>query len=127
MQVTIDENNYITNYAVVGELDDGIEIDNLSDEQLTKLQQNFEAYKLVDGELVFDEDKLRVDTEASELVKIRQRRELECFAYINRGNLWYEMLSNDQKIELKNWYSAWLDAPETRVIPSAPVWLKTNQ
>lgn len=56
---------------------------------------------------------------------IRQLRVSKCFSYINRGQLWYDMLTADQKAELKEWYISWLDAPATLVIPEPPEWLKT--
>lgn len=55
--------------------------------------------------------------------QIRLRREKECFPIINRGVLWYESLTNEQKEELKVWYQAWLDATETLVVPDKPSWL----
>lgn len=54
---------------------------------------------------------------------IRQLRVSKCFSYINRGQLWYDMLTAKQKEELKEWYISWLDAPATLVIPEKPVWL----
>lgn len=54
---------------------------------------------------------------------IRNRRERECFPIINRGSLWYNKLTEQQKAELSTWYEAWLDAPETGTAPTAPVWL----
>ena len=54
---------------------------------------------------------------------IRQLRVSKCFSYITRGQLWYDMLTADQKAELKEWYISWLDAPATLVIPEKPVWL----
>lgn len=54
---------------------------------------------------------------------LRKRREKECFPIINRGALWYEKLTEEQKTELSAWYEAWLDAPETGTAPTAPVWL----
>jgi hypothetical protein len=54
---------------------------------------------------------------------IRKRREKECFPIINRGFLWYERLSREQLNELEEWYQAWLDAPETRIIPALPIWV----
>lgn len=55
---------------------------------------------------------------------IRQRREVECFSVINRGQLWYDGLSEIQKDELKSWYQKWLDATETLIIPETPEWIK---
>lgn len=59
------------------------------------------------------------DTEMK-LAKIRLRRERECFSVINRGALWYEKLTEEQRAELSTWYQAWLDAPQTGVIPEKP-------
>lgn len=58
-----------------------------------------------------------------ELEGIRQRRENECFSIINRGGLWYDKLTTEQKNELSAWYEAWLDAPQTKVIPAKLEWL----
>lgn len=54
---------------------------------------------------------------------IRKEREKECFPIINRGALWYNKLSEEQKQELSEWYEAWLDAPATGTAPTAPIWL----
>lgn len=56
---------------------------------------------------------------------IRQLRVSKCFSCINRGQLWYDMLTAKQKEELRLWYIAWLDAPATLIIPEPPEWLKT--
>ena len=54
---------------------------------------------------------------------LRHTRETQCFPIINRGALWYERLSAEQKEELNIWYQAWLDVTETGVIPEKPKWL----
>ena len=54
----------------------------------------------------------------------RHRREKECFAVINRGQLWYESVSLTQLLELRQWYKAWLNVTETMVIPEKPAWLE---
>ena len=107
MRITLNDQGYIENYALIGGLVDGIEIE-APDELLEDFKQHPEAYKVADGVLVLDADKLKAD---------------ECFAYINRGELWYSLLTEEQKAELANWYLSWLDAPETRTIPAPPVWL----
>lgn len=56
--------------------------------------------------------------------EIRKKREEECFPIINRGTLWYDKLTDEQKIELSNWYDAWLNAPETLKVPEILTWLK---
>ncbi len=72
-------------------------------------------WKYLDGKMIL----VCLDDEA----EIRKRRETECFIYINRGSLWYDTLSEVQKLELKNWYQDWLDAPSTKSIPAKPSWL----
>ncbi len=57
--------------------------------------------------------------------KLRARREAECFPVINRGALWYDKLTAEQRSELSAWYEAWLDAPQTGVAPSKPTWLES--
>ena len=59
-----------------------------------------------------------------ELSYLRKRRERECFDIVNRGNLWYDTLSEEQREQLKNWYKAWLDVTDTKTIPEPPQWLK---
>lgn len=54
---------------------------------------------------------------------LRVRRELECFPIVNRGKLWYDLLTNDQLEELRTWYNKWLDATRTLIAPIKPIWL----
>ena len=58
------------------------------------------------------------------LENLRNQREMECFSIINRGELWYKLLNETQKEELREWYLAWLEVPETKTIPNKPEWLK---
>lgn len=55
---------------------------------------------------------------------LRRQREYECFPYINRGSLWYDTLTEEQKAEFKEWYTAWLNVTETLKAPKKPEWLK---
>lgn len=57
------------------------------------------------------------------LMNLRNQREVECFPIINRGKLWYDTLTTEQVTELNEWYNAWLDVTETRIIPTKPSWL----
>ena len=54
---------------------------------------------------------------------MREARVKICFPVINRGKLWYDRLSREQLVELKKWYQAWLDAPDTLIYPVKPVWI----
>lgn len=54
----------------------------------------------------------------------RSIRSQVCFPIINRGQLWYDKLTDEQKEELSKWYNDWLNVTTTLVIPEAPEWLK---
>lgn len=47
-----------------------------------------------------------------------------CFPIINRGQLWYNKLTDEQKEELAKWYNDWLNVTETLIEPKTPEWLK---
>ena len=85
--------------------------------------ENYAAYRLVDGILTLDEERLAALQLAGRQNAIRARRERECYSVINRGQLWYEGISLARLAELRKWYKAWLDAPATLVIPDRPAWL----
>lgn len=72
-------------------------------------------WKLINGKLTL--------VDYITIADIRNLRDNECFSVINRGILWYELLTEQQKVELKKWYNAWLDATDTMVIPKKPSWL----
>lgn len=77
------------------------------------------SYKIENGKFIKikDESELRANA-------IRTRREKECFPIINRGGLWYDKLTDEQKTELSAWYEAWLDAPATGIMPGLLTWVK---
>ena len=64
-----------------------------------------------------------ISKEDMELFSLRRRREKQCFAIINRGQVWYDRLTPEHRAELEAWYCAWLDVTKTRVIPKKPEWL----
>ena len=69
---------------------------------------------------------------AEELVEqqretLRARRAAECFPIANRGALWYDKLTAEQKSELSVWYETWLDAPQTLYAPVAPSWISIGK
>lgn len=71
------------------------------------------------------DDYIEIVERDKDLVKqdLRAQRETECFPYINRGKLWYDSLTELQRSELSEWYSAWLNVTETFVVPQKPEWL----
>lgn len=55
MFLKLDENNYIEGYAVIGGLEDAIEVD-LDEDEIPF--PHYEAYQYIDGQLILDENKL---------------------------------------------------------------------
>ena len=121
MKVLLNEQGYVESYALEGELVDALETAEPND--LSQIEKHFTSYRMRDGTLVFDEGKdAQAQSEAAK-AEYRRRRELECFPINNRGQLWYDTLSEGQLSELKNWYQAWLDGTNTQTIPEKPEWL----
>ena len=123
MQIQTDENGYVTNYALVGNLMEGVEVPDPDD--MEHFREHYESYGLADGKISFSEVWEEALEKAKQIADIRKRRETECYSVVNRGLLWYETLSIAQKLELTVWYKAWLDAPNTLTIPDRPEWLDT--
>lgn len=121
MKILIDNNNYLTCFCVDAELENGIDVNTPND--IDTFADEFRAYKYVNGQLVLDSAKLEELNNEYLVDELRQKRERNCFMYVNRGELWYSRLSNAQKEELDIWYQAWLDVTETKVIPNKPEWL----
>ncbi len=125
MKLHVDkETKRIMGYTIVGNpIDDNcdfVDVD-LSEEDITG-DLFFSVF--ADGKIILNETLKNETLHANQLKEIRDRREHECFPIINRGALWYNMLSDEYKEELRVWYQAWLDAPTTLVIPQKPVWLQ---
>lgn len=74
---------------------------------------------LINGELVYNQEYEKPDI----INELRVQREYECFSIINRGQLWYKRLTDEQLVELDTWYQAWLDVTETLVKPVLPSWI----
>lgn len=60
------------------------------------------------------------------LAVARRERENVCFPIINRGELWYKRLTEEEIQELDEWYQAWLDITVTFSVPEMPEWLKNT-
>lgn len=118
LQVT---DGYITGYAVVGGFPDGIEVPGSFLEELEPEKIGY--YKYEGGKAVLDEEKYLAFQGNVEKEMIRSRRAEECFPIVNRGQVWYDLLGEEQKSELSEWYREWLDAPETKTIPERPAWI----
>lgn len=108
----------------------GAKFDTLNQQEIKEIatwcnaQLNPRCYlsKNLDGSFEIIKDTFVV-TEEMILEELRVQRESECFNIINRGKLWYDNLTEQQLIELNNWYKEWLDVTITKVIPVKPKWL----
>ena len=77
-----------------------------------------------EGDYIYEIAKVADPTMDDLKNSLRQKRERECFKIINRGYAWYMRLTEVQLQELNAWYVAWLDVPETLVLPEKPGWIK---
>lgn len=121
MMVLVNENGYVESYALVGSLVGGIEVP--VPEDIEHFENHFEAYGYSDSELHFNDVWQTMLEQEKEKEDIRLRREAECFSIVNRGQLWYDKLTDKQRKELEKWYDDWLKATTTKKIPSRPSWL----
>lgn len=122
MQVILNEKGYVKAYALIGSFSsDAIEVDEPVD--INDFEENHGSYYVSNGKLVKSNDKQKELENNRQLTSLRVQREKICFPYINRGELWYNKLSAEQREELGVWYQAWLDVTETKIIPAVPTWL----
>ena len=123
MQIILNEQGYVESYALVGSFSSpSVTVD--EPENLEDFEKNYRSYCLSeDNKLTKNDDKQREIEDEHVLSNLREQREKICFPYINRGELWYNRLTDAQKVELDTWYQAWLDVTETKVVPVTPDWL----
>lgn len=103
--------------------------DKFKKEEFTKELKDFcnnNGYMLLDineGEYIYELAKAPEETEKDIQRRLRQRREYVCFRRLaTYCPFYFDKLTAEQKEELKQWYQAWLDAPQTLVEPTAPEW-----
>ena len=121
MLVNLDKNGYVYEFAVIGTVSNGVEVE-CQDMEL--FLQNPRAHYCVDNVLHFDESKAVQLNEAWIQADLRRQRDIICFPVINRGKLWYDKLTESQLEELTDWYNAWLNVTETLAIPDKPAWIE---
>jgi len=123
MQVILNEQGYVDSYALIGGFGE-TSIEVVKPDNLYDFENNYGSYYLSnDNVLVKSDDKQKEIEEQREITNLRTQRNKQCFPYINRGYLWYNNLSDEQKEELASWYQAWLDVTSTKVVPNIPEWL----
>jgi hypothetical protein len=103
----------------------------ISKEQYVDIVERGDLYKYDVAErepdevhLTYNQSKEQQYKNQQEIGVLRAQREAECFSIINRGTLWHETLTEQQKYELRTWYKSWLDVTSTKQIPPKPCWLK---
>lgn len=115
------ENDYVKDFSF-SPLENGVVV-SLDENEFEQFDTNYQAYQLIDGALVLDEQKQKEVWRKNKIALIREQREIECFPIINRGGLWYDTLTPEQIEELDKWYKAWLNATWTLSVPKKPKWL----
>ncbi len=121
MQIRLNEQGYVSDFAFIGTVEGGVEVEEPEDRD--HFTEHFQSYKVRDGTLILDENQHKENQRRALCDMLRQRRETECFSFINRGQLWYDRLSEEQKSELNAWYSSWLMVTDTLTAPEKPSWL----
>jgi hypothetical protein len=94
---------------------EGATMEEITDEATTPAKEAYDEYEEILIYVPFTSEELKM--------QLRAKRVTECFKYINRGELWYSNLTEEQKEELRQWYQSWLDVTETLVVPQKPNWL----
>ena len=128
LYIQVDVEGYIT--AIAQEPFDGhMETDLSMDEFMERYGDECVTdgrHKYINGEIIADSgtERSRAVYEEERKAELRERREKECFAIVNRGMVWYDTLDDWQRNELANWYAEWLNVTETLEEPVKPEWLK---
>lgn len=120
MEITLNNEGFVENYAVIGGIEGGITVQNPQD--MPHFSEYYEAYRFVEGKLVFEEERQSRIKQLHQTEDIRKERESECFSICDRA-AWFYSLSDDEKAEVLQWRQDWLDAPETGVLPVKPAWI----
>lgn len=128
LQFKLDDNGFISEFMNVGSegiLPDGIAVEiDVDNFDFDDFLENYRAYKFDGNNVNRDDEQAVIVKDENEKELLRVRRLKECFPIINRGDMWYKTLSEEQEKELNVWYKAWLDVTETKKVPKNPDWLK---
>ena len=123
MKIILNEQGFVDSYALIGGLS-GEVFEVNEPEDLVDFERNYGSYYLSeDNALIKSEEKQNELVDKKELNSLRSQRAKVCYPIINRGELWYSRLTDDQKEELNTWYQAWLDVTDTKMAPDMPTWL----
>ena len=105
------KDGYVENYATIGGLDDGIDVPDLSGDELVKFENNHTAYKLENGQLLLDEAKLAAMQAAAEQAALSAQyipTEAQSAAAVGRLLLAQMTdLDDDARIRVSGLYEPW--------------------
>lgn len=119
----VSESDY-ADLLAAGYIEVGADLLEKFDKKLVRWNDTYTMLESTPEEVIVELNTIELQKQQEQTINdLRFRRGIECFSVINRGQLWYNKLTDDQKNELSEWYQQWLDAPETGVIPKKPSWL----
>lgn len=105
------KDGYIENYALIGTIDNAIEIEDPTAEMLEDFVLHHTAYKLENGQLILDEDKLTAEQAAAEQAALTARyipSEAQSAAAVRRMVLAQMAdLDDDSRIRVSGLYEPW--------------------
>ena len=106
------KDSYVESYAVIGSIDNGIEIEDPPAEVLEDFVLHYTAYKLENGQLILDEDKLAAEQAAAEQAALTARyipSEAQSAAAVGRMVLAQMAgLDDDAHIRVSGLYELWI-------------------
>ena len=111
MYITVDKNNYIENYAIIGLIENGIETEDITDqEELALFQQYPSAFKFTDNTFTLDNEKLeelKREEESSFLTRMYIPNGAKSSLELFRILLNTTELSEENKMRVSGLYLTW--------------------
>jgi len=111
MYITIDKDNYVENCAIIGSIENGIEIEDITDEEeLALFRQYPSAFKFTDNTFTLDNEKLeelKKEKENFLLTRMYIPNETKSFVELCRVLLNTTELSEENKMKVSGFYLTW--------------------
>ena len=111
INATFDRDGYLENFATLGTVDGGTEVEAPEGTSEDELMENYAAYKLENGQLILDEDKLAAEQAAAEQAALTARyipSEAQSAAAVGRMVLaQLSDLTADAKLRVSGLYDTW--------------------
>ncbi|MFQ7753809.1 MAG: hypothetical protein ACLRH1_07710 [Acutalibacteraceae bacterium] len=111
LNATFDQDGYLYNFAIIGTVDGGTDVETPEGVSEDELMENYTAYRLENGALVLDEDKLAAMQAAAEQAALTARyipSEAQSAAAVGRLVLAQMAgLDDDARIRVSGLYELW--------------------